>query len=91
MTDYFSINCRKEEIRNLVFNLSDFFIFHWNPSDGGRLAASGKEEKVKRKVKKEKTEEFAVRKGGSSVFANARIIQPDPDGNTQIRLNCCNI
>ena len=27
VTDYFSINCRKEEIRNLVFNLSDFFIF----------------------------------------------------------------
>ena len=27
VTDYFSINCKKEEIRNLVFNLSDFFIF----------------------------------------------------------------
>lgn len=27
VTDYFSINCKKEEIRNLVFNFSDFFIF----------------------------------------------------------------
>ncbi len=27
VTDYFSINCKKDEIRNLVFNLSDVFIF----------------------------------------------------------------
>ena len=27
VTDYFSINCKKEEIRNLVFNFSDLFIF----------------------------------------------------------------
>lgn len=27
VTDYFSINCKNERIRKLVFNLSDFFIF----------------------------------------------------------------
>ena len=27
VTDYFSINCKIEKIRKLVFNLSDFFIF----------------------------------------------------------------
>ena len=27
VTDYFSMNCKNEKIRKLVFNLSDFFIF----------------------------------------------------------------
>lgn len=27
VTDYFSINCRSEKVRKLVFNVSDFFVF----------------------------------------------------------------